>query len=115
MIPTPQLMELDPAHPVADPIPANGIPGSAPRVTVSDIHERIAKTRYFVDGRLTVCVITMKNGFKVVGESSCVSDENFNQALGEKYAFENAFEKLWALEGYLLRNRLYESSIAEPR
>ena len=54
------------------------------------------------DGRTTVCQLTMQNGFTVRGESSCVSVENFNKELGEKYAYEKAFDAAWAFEGYLL-------------
>lgn len=51
---------------------------------------------------LTFCVLVLKNGFKVTGESACVSPENFNEELGRKYAREAAIEKLWPLMGYKL-------------
>ena len=57
--------------------------------------------------KLTVAVITLPNNFKVTGEASCVDANNFDKALGEKYAIENAVEKLWELEGYLLAWRLH--------
>ena len=59
--------------------------------------------------KLTVAVITLPTNFKVTGEASCVDANNFDKALGEKYALENAVEKLWELEGYLLANKLHES------
>lgn len=55
-------------------------------------------------GTLTHCVITLPCEFTVTGESACVDPANYNKELGEKYALENAVEKLWELEGYLLAN-----------
>ena len=74
------------------------------KVTREYLGMRIASADYVVmpDGRTTVCQLTMQNGFTVRGESSCVSAENFNKALGEKYAYEKAFDAAWAFEGYLL-------------
>ena len=74
------------------------------KVTREHLGMRIAAADYVVmpDGRTTVCQLTMQNGFTVRGESSCVSIENFNKELGEKYAYEKAFDNAWAFEGYLL-------------
>ena len=74
------------------------------KVTKEALQAKIAAVDYVVmpDGRTTVCQLTMQNGFTVRGESSCVSAENFNKALGEKYAYEKAFDAAWAFEGYLL-------------
>lgn len=55
---------------------------------------------------LTICVLVLKNGFTVIGESACVSPENYDAAIGNKVARANAREKIWALEGYTLRNAL---------
>ena len=52
--------------------------------------------------------MTLKNGFTVTGESACVSPENFDQEIGQKLAFENARNKVWVLEGYLLKQKLHE-------
>lgn len=80
------------------------------KVTKEALQAKIASIDYVVmpDGRTTVCQLTMQNGFTVRGESSCVSVENFNKELGEKYAYEKAFDAAWAFEGYLpaeLRHR----------
>ncbi len=56
--------------------------------------------------RLTFCVLLLRNGFTVTGESACASPENFNAEVGVHIARENAREKIWMLEGYLLRERL---------
>lgn len=55
---------------------------------------------------LTICVLVLKNGFTVTGESACASPENFNAEIGRKVAREHAKQKIWALEGYALRNKL---------
>lgn len=88
----------------------NSIPSS---VTASDIHAKIKASSYVLlpDGRTTICMLTLENGFTVRGESSCVDITRYNQALGEKYAFENAFDKIWQLEGYLLTQRRFEAGL----
>ena len=61
---------------------------------------------------LTFCILTLENGFTVTGESACASPENFDAEIGKKIAYENAREKIWMLEGYLLKQHLYSYSIA---
>jgi hypothetical protein len=55
---------------------------------------------------LTICVLVLKNGFTVTGESACASPENFDPVIGQRIARENARQKIWPLLGYALRNRL---------
>ena len=84
----------------------------APRVTSKHIDDTIVNCEFFkLTDVLTVCVLTLKNGFTVTGESACASPESFDKEIGEKIAKENAREKIWALEGYLLKQRLFEDSI----
>lgn len=52
---------------------------------------------------VTICIIILKSGFKVEGVSACVDPAKYDKALGEQYSYENAFEKLWQLEGYKLK------------
>lgn len=82
----------------------------APRCTLDSINElcgEYTRAQYHVfNGVLTVCCITLPNGFTVTGESACVSSANFNKDLGEKASFERAKTKVWQLEGYLLREQL---------
>ena len=59
---------------------------------------------------LTFCVIVLKNGFTVTGESACASPDNFDAEIGKKIAYQNAREKIWMLEGYLLKQKLYETT-----
>lgn len=81
---------------------------NAPRLTPELIDEAICVAQYhvFTGTCLTVCCITLKNGFTVTGESACASPENYNKEIGEEIAFTNAREKIWLLEGYLLKQKL---------
>jgi len=85
---------------------------TASRLTPDYITSCIKKVEFHrLTDVLTVCVITLKNGFMVTGESACASPENYNKEIGEKISKENAFEKIWMLEGYLLKQRLYEDTL----
>lgn len=55
---------------------------------------------------LTFCVLVLKNGFTVTGESACASPENFDAELGRKIARQNAIAKLWPLMGYALKEQI---------
>lgn len=116
-------------------IQAKGL--TAPRVTPQDIEANIASEHYFTaaDGALgflsttdadpvtsfsnlppslhllTFCVLVLRNGFTVTGESACASPENFDAELGRKIARQNAVNKIWPLMGYALKQRLYEQSL----
>ena len=58
---------------------------------------------------LTFCVLVLRNGFTVTGESACASPENFDAELGRKIARQNAINKVWPLMGYALKQKLHES------
>lgn len=100
---------------------------TAPRVTLDDINSNIISEHYFtamngVVGAaglntvrhvpeldlLTFCVLVLRNGFTVTGESACASPENFNAEIGRKIARENAEQKIWPLMGYHLKQQLSE-------
>ena len=115
-------------------IQAKGL--SAPRITPADIEANIASEHYFTawegaqlaywgdsdpedpkpeegepakDGPLsllTFCVLVLRNGFTVTGESACASPENFDAEVGRKIARQNAVAKIWPLMGYELRSKL---------
>ena len=99
----------------------------APRVTPADIEANIASEHYFTAGDaaypgkvvgsayaqlqlLTFCVLVLRNGFTVTGESACASPENFDAELGRKIARQNAVAKLWPLMGYELKERLHKGA-----
>lgn len=81
---------------------------NAPRLTPQHIDNQIVSEQYHVfEGTpVTVCCLTLRNGFTVIGESACASPENFDADLGRKIAFDNARNKIWAFEGYSLRDVL---------
>ena len=99
---------------------------TAPRITPADIQTNIASEVYFTayEGAkyariirsepdnsdalklLTFCVLVLKNGFTVTGESACASPENFDAEIGRKIARENAVQKMWPLMGYELKSKL---------
>lgn len=101
---------------------------TAPRVTPADIEAAICREAYFTaangaaaagevvysddDGLrcLTFCVLILKNGFIVTGESACASPENFDEEIGRKIARDNAVQKIWMLEGYLSKQKMYEQA-----
>jgi hypothetical protein len=56
---------------------------------------------------LTICVLTLKNGYTVHGTSACASPDNFNQEIGERIARQNAVNQIWPLMGYELRSKLH--------
>jgi hypothetical protein len=95
----------------------------APRVTLDSIkakikHQYIFTADKIVDGQdyppelriLTMCVLVMQKGFTVIGKSAPASPENYNKALGEQFAYEDAVRQIWPIEGYALRERLYASA-----
>ena len=103
---------------------------TAARVTLTDIEANIVQEHYFTAGEgcfgrevalcgtpvtnevslnlLTFCVLVLKNGFTVTGESACASPENFDAEIGRKIARQNAVNKIWPLMGYELRSKLSE-------
>ena len=105
-------------------IQAKGL--TAPRVTPADIEANICDEVYFTGSQghdafskndvekssydalklLTFCVLVLRNGFTVTGESACASPENFDRELGRKIARANAVQKIWPLMGYALKQQL---------
>lgn len=110
--------------PIEAEIQAKGL--TAPRITPADIDANIASEHYFTaaqgvignvdeDGDipesldlLTFCVLVLRNGFTVTGESACASVENFNPYIGRKIARQHAIDKVWPLLGYELKTRLHQ-------
>lgn len=60
---------------------------------------------------LTFCTIVLENGFTVTGENICSDYENFDPFIGKEIAYKNAREKNWQLEGYLLKEKLYQADL----
>ncbi len=109
---------------IEDEIQRKGL--TAPRVTPADIEAEIASEHYFTATEavvgltrgpewqatpkeldlLTFCVLVLRNGFTVTGESACASPENFDAEIGRKIARQKAVEKIWPLLGFRLRDKL---------
>jgi len=83
---------------------------NAPRVTSNDIQGLIEAEDYhvFEGTAVTVCCLTLRNKFKIIGYSAAVSLENFDAEIGRSIARRNAASKVWELEGYLLRQRIFD-------
>ena len=81
---------------------------AAPRLTPAHIDEQIVAEDYhvFPGTTLTVCCLTLRNGFTVYGGSAAASAANFDEEIGRRISREQARDKIWAFEGYLLRERL---------
>lgn len=78
----------------------------AERVTPDYMKSRITDTKFTrVTDTMTHCRITLDNGYGVSGESACVNVENYNQEIGEKISYDNAFRQLWPLFGFLLAEK----------
>ncbi len=92
-------------------IKAKGL--NAPRLNPQMIDETICSEQYhvFPGTTMTVCALTLRNGYIVTGESAAASPENFDKEIGRKIARENARNKIWELEGYLLQQRLYDDLV----
>jgi len=84
---------------------------TAPRITPEMLDESIVSEEYHVfdSTPLTVCVLTLKNGFTVTGYSACVSLENFDKETGEKISRKNAREQIWGLLGFSLAEKLADN------
>jgi hypothetical protein len=83
---------------------------TAPRVTPDQLDSKIVGEDYYVfpDTTVTICLLKLENGYSVTGESASASPENFDEEIGRKIARDNARNKIWQLEGYLLRQKLHE-------
>ena len=85
---------------------------TAPRITPEQVDAAIISEDYhvFPDSTVTIALLKLENGFTVTGESACASPENFDAELGRKIARAQARDKIWALMGYALRQKLHEAA-----
>lgn len=117
---------------VEQEIQAKGL--TAPRVTPADLQVNIVGEYFFTAAEgvlaslhsqdemtrivgphgglelLTFCVLVLRNGFTVTGESACASPENFDAEIGRKIARQNAEQKIWPLMGYALKQQLHDQA-----
>lgn len=96
-------------------IDVNKIEEPPRKCNLTDMVKRVVKTEYTIlpDNKTTLCTLYIENGYTVHGMSSCVDIKEFNKALGEKYAYEDAIDKLWPLEGYLLAEKRFNAGLVK--
>lgn len=84
-----------------------------PKIEPEDLEKAIASEAYhvFPGSCLTVCVLTLNNGFTVTGESACADPGNFKEDIGRTISRRNAKDKIWSLLGFMLRDQLYRASL----
>lgn len=87
---------------------------NAERVKPSQIDSKIKRVEFhvFPNSYMTVCNITLENNFSVIGSCACAHPKNFNEQIGRDESFINARTKIWELEGYLLKQKLFEQGEA---
>ncbi len=92
---------------IEDDIVTKGL--NFPRLKPDNIEEVIVGEQFyrFLGTTVTVCCLALKNGYHVIGEAAAVSADNFDAEIGQKVARQHAKDKIWALEGYLLKEKLY--------
>jgi len=74
------------------------------RVTIEEIEEKVANVEYIFPEscpRMTLCVLTMQNGFSISGQAVAADIENFNENLGREMSRKDALTKMWPIESYL--------------
>lgn len=83
------------------------------KLSVDDLTNKIANEVFVhVAGTTTIaCHLQLENGFVVTGTSACIDPAIYDEAIGKQIAYENAVEKIWQLEGYLLAQRRFEAGI----
>lgn len=83
------------------------------KVTLDGIKAKIKNETYLVlpDGRSTLCMLTLENGYTIKGMSACVDSAEFDLNMGRKIAFDDAINQIWPLEGYLLAQRIFEGDM----
>jgi hypothetical protein len=82
------------------------------KLNLEDLKSTIEEVRYSVVGQKTsVCALTLKNGFEVIGTSAPVDKKNFNEEIGKKIAYEKALNKLWETEGYRLQCAMFGDNL----
>lgn len=83
------------------------------RITKEQLLGNIKSVDYIVhkESCLTLCIITLNNGFTVTGESACADPKMFDAAIGRRIAYEHAERKIWPLMGYALKEEMFQRSL----
>ena len=77
-------------------------------LTDKDILGKIKNVTYhvFEGTTVTVALVELENGYHVIGESACLDIKDFNVTTGQKWALDDAVDKIWQLEGYLVKEKM---------
>lgn len=76
-------------------------------ITETDVEAAIEKEEYGTLGvKTTFCLITLKNGFELVGTSACVDPNNYDIEVGKPYARKKAVEYIWTHLASILQQEL---------
>lgn len=79
------------------------------KLSPEDIEKAIVSEDYYKLGvKTTVCLLTLRNGFEIIGTSSCVDPDNYDHDIGRGLAKQKAMDEVWYLEGYRLQQSIYE-------
>ena len=65
--------------------------------------------------KTTVVRAVLRNGFEIVESSSCVSPENYDEAMGREICLEKIRDKVWELLGFLLQTAVDGSAVAQAQ
>lgn len=55
---------------------------------------------------MTIAILTLVNGYVLVGKSAPADPDNFNRDLGRKFAREDAIRQAWPLYAFALRETM---------
>jgi len=74
------------------------------KITEEIVEGSIAKEEYVKLGtKMTACVMTLKDGFEVVGIAGVVDADAYDLAIGSKFARVKAKDKVWQHLGSILQ------------
>jgi len=88
---------------------------SVPTGSKDELEKVIVNEQYchFEGTTVTICLLTLKNGFHVVGESYCPLPELFDKTTGCQRARDCAKAKIWNLEMYAFYDMCHASGLDE--
>jgi hypothetical protein len=78
------------------------------KVSAQEIQDSIKSAQYyrFPGTTVTVCCLTLDNGFTAVGQAACVDPAEFNESLGIAISHKDAENKVWGYLGFRLAEKL---------
>lgn len=71
------------------------------------------KTFMRIGKKTTICMLTLDNGFEIIGTSACVDPNNFDYSIGKSSAEEDAMYKFGQHVGFILTEQLHLQDIKQ--